>query len=214
MALLAIESGGTRWHGHLALGIFRCAGWMARVAARTRLQSDDPPPGRPSHSRSMNPWLLFCLAILLLSIPGFPRGSSRAGRDVAPMPEMPRSAGRPAPGLPALLRPLASAPDRPMGTAAGDRAGDPDLESHLRDRPHAAPVREPPAAGLHDRPRVLRRRHGCTGSARSSAASRSIATAATWPRSGRGCGRWGRAASCRSSRRARSCRPRAGGSAR
>jgi 1-acyl-sn-glycerol-3-phosphate acyltransferase len=36
----------------------------------------------------MNPWLPFCLAILLLSIPGFPRGSSRAGRDVDPMPEM------------------------------------------------------------------------------------------------------------------------------
>lgn len=37
----------------------------------------------------MNPWLPFCLAILLLSIPGTPRGSTRAGPTADSMPEMP-----------------------------------------------------------------------------------------------------------------------------
>jgi 1-acyl-sn-glycerol-3-phosphate acyltransferase len=36
----------------------------------------------------MNPWLLLFLAILLLLIPGFLRGASHVGRDVAPTPEI------------------------------------------------------------------------------------------------------------------------------
>ncbi len=68
----------------------------------------------------------------------------------------PRAAAPALPRVPGLLHGVAPALHQGICAAAGFGPGDPDLESHLRDRPHAAPGVEPSAAGLHNRARVFR----------------------------------------------------------
>ena len=202
-----------RWHGHLASGIFRAqAEWLVLPRGPDSVRRFSP--GRPSHSRSMNPWLPFCLAILLLSIPGFPRGSSRAGRDVDPMPEMPGLLGvlhrffRLYCGLWHQLRTDRWAPLPETGPAIL-------ISNHTCGIDHML---------LQSSSRrllgfmVAREYYECAMAALDLLVHRLHPGQSRRPRPGGDpggrCGRWGKAASCRSSRRARSYRPRAVGSAR